>query len=67
MNDERLLSEPVPNSERIAQAESILRGRHGISVTEAEELLAAMAAALGESPVRTALQIIDARWVPKMP
>jgi AmiR/NasT family two-component response regulator len=58
MNDEQAPSRQVRESERVLIAEGILCERHGISITDAVILLAAMADARGKTATTLASQIM---------
>jgi hypothetical protein len=60
MDDEQAPRRQVRESERVPIAEGILCERHGISITDAVILLAAMTDARGTSATALATQIIDA-------
>jgi hypothetical protein len=60
MDDEQAPSRQARESERVPIAEGILCERHGISITDAVILLAAMTAARGTTAAALASQIIDA-------
>ena len=64
MDDEHAPSHQVDHGERIPVAQGILSERHGISITDAEILLATMTSARGVTPLRMATQIIDATVEP---
>ena len=60
MDDEHTPSRQVRESEKVPVAEGILSERHGISITDAVILLAAMTAARRTTATALASQIIDA-------
>ncbi len=60
MDDEHTPSHHIRESDRAPIAEGILCERHGISITDAVILLAAMTDARGTTATALATQIIDA-------
>jgi AmiR/NasT family two-component response regulator len=60
MDDEQAPNRRMRESEKVPVAEGILCERHGISITDAVILLAAMTAARGTTATALASQIIDA-------
>jgi AmiR/NasT family two-component response regulator len=60
MDDEQAPNRRMRESEKVPVAEGILCERHGISITDAVILLAAMTAARGTTAPALASQIIDA-------
>ena len=64
MDDVHAPSRQVDHRERVPVAQGILAERHGISIADAEILLAAMTSARGVTPHRMATQIIDATVEP---
>jgi hypothetical protein len=64
MDVEHAPSRQVRESDKVPVAEGILCERHGISITDAVILLAAMTAARGTAATALASQIIDATVAP---
>ena len=65
MDDEQAPNRRMRESEKVPVAEGILCERHGISITDAVILLAAMTAARGTTATALASQIIDATVDPR--
>ena len=65
MDDDRAPNRRMRESEKVPVAEGILCERHGISITDAVILLAAMTAARGTTATALASQIIDATVDPR--
>jgi AmiR/NasT family two-component response regulator len=65
MDDEQAPNRRMRESEKVPVAEGILCERHGISITDAVILLAAMTTARGTTATALASQIIDATVDPR--